>query len=128
MSLDFSPRAIRQNDPALAIELETANLILELETMSDYEWTILGTELNPLISIKLSPTRALVLAPSSRVGSTNPSWGPFHTNHESGGVLQLLQVTASIQESTHISMMFSLEGFSIKSVIEKVQLAIESDR
>jgi hypothetical protein len=124
MSFDFSPRSIRQSDPALAIELETANLILELETITDYAWAVLGTELNPLIAIELGPTRSLVLAPSSRTGATSPTWGPFQMNLETGEMVQLLQVNASIQEATHISMMFSVEAFSVRAVITKVILAI----
>lgn len=124
MSFDFSPKALRKRDPELALELETANLVIELETITDYEWALLGSTINPRISIKLGPSRALVLAPSSRSGSSLPTWGPFQHNSETGGMVQMLQVNASIQESTHISMMFSVEAFSIRAVITKVVLAI----
>ena len=125
MNFSSSPQELRRLNPELALSLETAYLLLELESTRGIEWFYTGTDLSPFISVKLSHSRTLLLAPHRRLGETVPTWGEFKANSDDGRLLQHLRVHASIQEETHISMMFSVEAFSIEAVIEKVRLVLE---
>ena len=124
MNSSSSPQELRRLNPELALCLETAQLLLDLEGTEGLEWSLTGTDLNPCIQVKLSASRTLLLAPHCRLGEITTTWGEFKPNGDDGLLMQHLIVQASIQELTHISMMFRVEAFSIEAVIEKIRLVV----